>query len=841
MTPFESLRKLSEPVQTRLRSSQILTSLPQIVSELIHNSLDAAASHIDIGVDCREWECWVKDDGHGISKRDLVFFSKGHNVGRYNTSKAYTISSLDDVNTFGFRGEALASAADVSCLEISSRSTTSGQTWTVITKSGRCLYHGLATRWRRDRPGTVVYLRDIFHNLPIRRTSHSRPSRTMEIICRDVETLALVFPGVSFTVSNTREPADDAPPISRVLSIPKTSSTLARFRHINGRTLVDQVDEISACLGTLKLEGFMSLRGASTKAHQYLFINRHPLSSSHYLHRTIDYVFSISSFSKHVADDGILSPAVQKHVRRSPRKVDRRAVYVLTLTMPPKDVDNCLELGKSLVHISDEEAVVAFIDSVIRDFLIRHNFLLRNEGSSMPRKKRKLDERNRAIEFPDLRGLTLSPSRASKAAREPLSNDRREIIQPDLHANTDDNANEDGELTWTDPITGVTFVIDRRTGHSYPSAQLRIAEGEEVCEQSSEGHNEIPTWIREALKGNRAYTQKEQAIPSMPQPSPNIPVPEYATHPADITGHNHPSNDLHHEQSIMLRLQRSDLARMEVLSQLDRKFIVCAINALEVEKEGRHEMGGPNRMLFLVDQHAASERIRVEGFLKTLCLHFLGQNSGVSQDVFRIQLTPARPVLLRRREAATLVAREEVRSGLERWGFDLRWPELVHYDQDADLEVPQQILVHSIPQVVSEKLLAGSELQDFLRGCAAESEADDVPPALSVAEHERAEFVEPESWHKALRWCPRGLVELVNSRACRGAIMFNDVLSTDQCRRLVDQLATTSFPFQCAHGRPSLVSLAGTSERASAKGRLGRIDWARSGLTLASASEVESE
>jgi len=86
MTSSEILQPLTEPVRTRLRSTQLLTSLPQVVSELVQNSLDASASHIDIGVDSQEWECWVKDDGHGIARNGLDTLSKGHEAGRYRTS-----------------------------------------------------------------------------------------------------------------------------------------------------------------------------------------------------------------------------------------------------------------------------------------------------------------------------------------------------------------------------------------------------------------------------------------------------------------------------------------------------------------------------------------------------------------------------------------------------------------------------------------------------------------------------------------------------------------------------------------------------------------------------------
>jgi len=166
----------------------------------------------------------------------------------------------------------------------------------------------------------------------------------------------------------------------------------------------------------------------------------------------------------------------------------------------------------------------------------------------------------------------------------------------------------------------------------------------------------------------------------------------------------------------------------------------------------------------------------------------------------------------------------------------------------------------------------GDELRNFLKEYAAESETDDVLPALR-SETQGGDQDHP-TWHKALRWCPKGLLGLVNSRACRGstficakrtpadalegAIMFNDSLSIEQCERLMVQLAETAFPFQCAHGRsaprsgtgahrsstdvnvlfvvcrPSLVPLTGTSECSFGQGRQRDVDWGRSGSMLAS-------
>jgi DNA mismatch repair protein MLH3 len=137
---------------------------------------------------------------------------------------------------------------------------------------------------------------------------------------------------------------------------------------------------------------------------------------------------------------------------------------------------------------------------------------------------------------------------------------------------------------------------------------------------------------------------------------------------------------------------------MKVISQLDRKFIVCVVDATSESNGDSQTSDCSKRILVLVDQHAASERIRVEGYLKTLCHHFLDAGHEGSQTTFRVKLEPPRPVLLSRREVSMLRSSSQI---LQRWGFDLSWPESEIRDQNADQEV---VLVHSVPQVVGEKV-----------------------------------------------------------------------------------------------------------------------------------------
>lgn len=87
------------------------------------------------------------------------------------------------------------------------------------------------------------------------------------------------------------------------------------------------------------------------------------------------------------------------------------------------------------------------------------------------------------------------------------------------------------------------------------------------------------------------------------------------------------------------------------------------------------------------------------------------------------------------------------------------------------------------------------------KGYLAKLETESLDYRMKDLSIQETSIEDENNWLRALRDCPRELVNLINSRACRGAIMFNDTLTMDQCIRLVQELSVTAYPFQCAHGR----------------------------------------
>ncbi|KAI9574792.1 hypothetical protein HD554DRAFT_2050106 [Boletus coccyginus] len=843
------LKKLSAETRTKLRSTQILTSLPAIVSELLQNAIDAEASQIDIGVDCAEWSCWVMDNGSGFTKDGLQKVGQDLERGRYNSSKAYTPASLETTSTFGFRGEALASMADLSCLEISSRTAKSRESWTIIVKDGKSLYIGPSIRWRRESSGTVVSIRDAFFSLPVRRRSHPTPNKTMELVRQELEAYALVFPNISFSLQDVSKSKESQK--SHIFKIPKTRSTLAAFRHFYGCAFTECVEEIAAISGQLQIEGFISLVGAYTKSHQFLYINRHPISSCD-LHRLIDNRFAASTFAKHAYDEGG-ETSLRPSARRSPRKGEKKPVYVLNLVIPVKHIDNCLEPSKSTVELDNNNVVTSFLSATIQSFLVHHNFApekRRNEnsGDSSPRKKRKL--------VAECSANIKAPSGSVQFERSGTPNVSVHVVRALEHVYSCQSVEKldkekvpvaDAQKTvWKDPLTGETFIIDNRTGNSYPeSAHFTVgADGpietgskrrtlrapqvtadENSRNKNNVGEDQIPNWLQNALQANDAFALKEPKIPSLPlsvnQATDCRNSQFHSCHTGCLTQRAISSRYFQPGSSSFvasqIRFRKGDLRKAQIISQVDCKFIACVVGpdhddpsgAAKDNEASEDELPTDGKILILIDQHAADERVRVERFLKAICRGFLGHQEG-SGGVETMQLSPPVPVLLTRHEASRLTGLLNFQKAFESWGFRFSGLEETRTRLDCETDLDGgyiQILVCAIPEIVSEKLLLGREMQELIKGYIGALESRELEPRDPLSQHDSESSDEETQWLKALRWCPRELLNLINSKACRGAIMFNDPLNTEQCERLVKQLSTTVFPFQCAHGRPSLVPL----------------------------------
>ncbi|KAI9688529.1 MAG: DNA mismatch repair protein [Bathelium mastoideum] len=272
-----------------------------------------------------------------------------------------------------------------------------------------------------------------------------------------------------------------------------------------------------------------------------------------------------------------------------------------------------------------------------------------------------------------------------------------------------------------------------------------------------------------------------------------------------------------HESSSMSekKFSRDALYAAEVLGQVDRKFILAKVRTASSSGAQIGVQKGPlNHTLVLIDQHAADERCQVEDLLKDLCM--LEPQPPTSPDL-PSRLVPRAIVL--DPPVKFEAPKNEESLYMRHIGRFAAWGVL--YDVVSDLPssakarpVSQQasnpggnitVIVRTLPPAISERCRL--EPRHLIRLMRSELWSDDGRRAEPTAGPAVVSTGDAHSWFCRISSCPRGILDLINSRACRSAVMFNDPLSLDECEALIQRLAGCIFPFQCAHGRPSMVPL----------------------------------
>ncbi|HHY65403.1 MAG TPA: DNA mismatch repair endonuclease MutL, partial [Clostridiaceae bacterium] len=181
---------LDENTASQIAAGEVIERPASVVKELAENSIDAGATQITVeirngGISYIR----VTDNGSGIEEDDLEF-----TIERHATSKIRRIEDLDGLATMGFRGEALASIASISRMEITSKTRESSTGSSLKTEGGRIV--SLAQAGCPD--GTTIIVRDLFYNTPARYKFLKKDSTEASYVSETVERLALAYPGISF-------------------------------------------------------------------------------------------------------------------------------------------------------------------------------------------------------------------------------------------------------------------------------------------------------------------------------------------------------------------------------------------------------------------------------------------------------------------------------------------------------------------------------------------------------------------------------------------------------------------------------------------------------------------
>ncbi|KAI9241109.1 MAG: hypothetical protein BYD32DRAFT_484405 [Podila humilis] len=844
-----SIQPLAPNVAEELRASLVINSLEQCTTELIQNAIDAAATLIEIKVDISCHSLQVSDNGVGVSSVDMTRIGT-----RYATSKCASIEDLGRITTYGFRGEAIAAISEMAVVDIVSRPRTQEQACSVIFKGGDKLFCGQSIKFPRFHHGTTVSVRDLFYKFPVRQRYWSEATSAkvdfeVERVKRAVETLSLINPDVAFTMT-------DVGKNTKVFVCKKTDS-LQRIGSVLGQALslgLTHVRSSSSTDTVYSLSGYISTQGHYNRSQQYVFLNNRPIMNES-LPKVVSRLFQQSSFSKDSQSD--------TDIRRSR---ERHPVFVLMLQCPVTEYDICADPSKVMVEFKDEDRVMRLIRDTVVSFLEQHQFLsramatnLRNQTSTKKRQRRLTTH---------LKDLSTSFAHMARVKSSQLS--RTGQSSKELYQNTSGVEPWVDVLTWEEELDfeldhdWVAAILDDdfedEIEYERPGSQTVMVPAADYRRFERKSRTSLPHAGSSGTKPFKSGTSSIWAQDALRKWS----NPVFETAPTPIqslqldlglwdarsdkggtgAGTSRFFKSADGQPGFVdvrnLQLSKELLKQARVVAQLDNKFILCVMQATSRSLNRQMEA------LVVVDQHAADERVRVEKLMQEMCLcpH---PELDTGSDTHRLDImamVPPLDITLTKREWYVATTYSD---WLARWGFVIEGggPELrngasVDSGEDEDevmvshhfqskLDTSASIGEPCSQRVLSRSYTTSSIESDYIRGqvlalprvvadrCVVDSALthDLIKDALSAAEESGrgiSSFTagcsnEASSWLRCIRGCPRGILDIVNSKACRGAIMFNDELTLEQCRQVIQDLGQCVFPFQCAHGRPSIVPL----------------------------------
>lgn len=187
------IRELPQQTINLIAAGEVVERPASIVKELVENSLDANASQIQVEIENGGINSiTVTDHGHGMTPDSIKIAIK-----RHSTSKLPD-NNLSHINSFGFRGEAIASIIAVSECTITSRAEGTDTTWSAKFSNSELIQEGPVKR--RFEHGTSIHISKLFHNIPARRAFLRQSSTETKIIIETFKALAISNPLVGFSL-----------------------------------------------------------------------------------------------------------------------------------------------------------------------------------------------------------------------------------------------------------------------------------------------------------------------------------------------------------------------------------------------------------------------------------------------------------------------------------------------------------------------------------------------------------------------------------------------------------------------------------------------------------------
>ncbi|MEO6187454.1 MAG: DNA mismatch repair endonuclease MutL [Ginsengibacter sp.] len=323
---------LPENIANQIAAGEVIQRPASAVKELLENAVDACASEIRLFVnDAGKALIQVIDNGKGMSETDARMAFE-----RHATSKIKSIDDLFHIKTMGFRGEALASIAGVSQVEL--RTKKSGEsvgTCIEIENSIVISQEPVATN-----EGTNISMKNLFFNVPARRNFLKSNASELRHIVDEFIRVSLAFPGVFFSLSSNGQ---------EVFHLEK-GSLKQRIIQILGNNYNSKLVNVREETDYLTIYGFVGKPEISkkTRGDQYFFVNNRFIKSPYLNHAVVN------AFADMISKDSF-------------------PMYTLFIDLDPSRLDINVHPTKQEIKFEDEKIIYAFVQSAVKHALAQYS------------------------------------------------------------------------------------------------------------------------------------------------------------------------------------------------------------------------------------------------------------------------------------------------------------------------------------------------------------------------------------------------------------------------------------------------------------------------------------
>jgi DNA mismatch repair protein MutL len=326
------IQLLPDAVANQIAAGEVVQRPASAVKELLENAVDAGAENIQLIIkDAGKTLIQVIDDGCGMSETDARM-----SLERHATSKIKKAEELWQIRTKGFRGEALASIAAISHMEMKSR-LRENEIGTKITIAGSEIENQEPCA---SAHGTSISVKNLFYNTPARRNFLKSDAVEMRHIVEEFERVALAHPDISFSLHHN----------DNELFNLKSSTLRQRIVNVFGSKFNERLVPVKEDTAIVRLEGFIGKPeyAKKTRGEQYFFVNDRFIKSS-YLNHAVT-----TAFDELISRDSYPS-------------------YFLYLKVDPSSIDVNIHPTKTEIKFTEERSIYAIVHSSVRNSLGKYN------------------------------------------------------------------------------------------------------------------------------------------------------------------------------------------------------------------------------------------------------------------------------------------------------------------------------------------------------------------------------------------------------------------------------------------------------------------------------------